>query len=314
MSRQPGAANTTRKVLVAICASVLALPPLAFGQDAASGHTLDRIRAAGRIRLGYRPEIPPFSYVDEKGQPAGYSIAVCEHIVSAVKAQSGLGGIAVEWVPVTAFSRFQAVERGEIDLLCGADTATLTRRGTVSFSIPIFQGGTGVLVRADAPARLREVLAGGTPSDRPTWRAAPGVGLHTKGFLVVRGTTSERWLTERLRELEVHAEVSPVDGYDAGLQALIERRADALFGERAVLLDLARQRDEEGDLTIVDRQFTYEPLALALKKGDDDFRLLIDEALSRLYRTPDVIPIYTRWFGRPDASTMLFFRMNALPE
>jgi polar amino acid transport system substrate-binding protein len=313
MSRQSGTAGTRHAVLVAICASVLAMPVLAFGQEAASG-TLDRIRGAGRIRLGYRADIRPFSHLDEKGQPAGYSIALCEHIVSAVKAQSGLGGIAVEWVPVTADSRFQAVARGDVDLLCGAETATLSRRATVSFSIPIFQGGTGVLVRADAPARLREVLAGGGPTGHPTWRASAARTLQARAFSAVRGTTSERWLSERLRDLEVVAEVSRVDGYDAGVQALLERRSDALFGERAVLLDLARQREADRDLTVVDHQFTFEPLALALRKGDDDFRLLVDEALSRLYSTLDVIPIYSRWFSDPDATTLRFFRSSALPE
>jgi ABC-type amino acid transport substrate-binding protein len=105
-----------------------------------------------------------------------------------------------------------------------------------------------------------------------------------------------------------------VDGYDAGVQAVVERRADALFGERAVLLNLARQREAERDLTVVDHQFTREPLALALRKDDDDFRLLVDEALSRLYSTSDVIPIYTRWFSEPGATTLTFFRSSALPE
>jgi polar amino acid transport system substrate-binding protein len=184
----------------------------------------------------------------------------------------------------------------------------------VSFSIPVFPGGTGVLVRADSSARLREVLAGGGPRDHPTWRASATRTLHARAFSAVRGTTAERWLSERLTDLEVVADVSPVEGYDAGVQALLERRADALFGERAVLLDLARQRGSARDLTVVDHQFTAEPLALALRKGDEAFRLLVDEVLSRLYRSLDVLPIYTQWFSEPDATALAFFRSSALPE
>jgi putrescine:ornithine antiporter len=273
--------------------------------------TLNRIRTAGAIRLGYRTDVRPFAYRDESGRAAGYAVALCERIADAARAENGLGGLRVEWVPVTADDRFQALEQGQVDVLCGADTVTLERRARVSFSIPIFPGGVGALVRADAPARLREVLTGRGQTFRPTWRASATQVLQARAFSAVEGTTSDMWLTQRVRELGVIAPVARVSGYDTGVQGLLDRRSDAFFGERAVLLDAAARGN---DLVVIDRLFTYEPLALALPHGDDEFRLLVDRTLSRFYASGDLGALYTKWFGEPDSEALTFFRWNALQD
>jgi putrescine:ornithine antiporter len=291
-----------------------AAPAPAVTTPSAPVGTMGRIRETGRIRLGYRADARPFSYRDDGGQPTGYSVVLCQRIADALKGESGLGAVAVEWVPVTVENRFQALQQGQIDLLCGAETVTIARRADVSFSIPIFPGGTGALLRADAPARLREVLSGRGQTFHPTWRASAAQVLQARAFSAVGGTTSEKWLATRIADLQVIAEVASVNSYDAGIQALLDRRSDAFFGERAILLDTARSHASARDLTVVDRLFTYEPLALAFGRGDEDFRLVVDRTLSRLYGSGDMGGFYTKWFGEPDESTLAFFRWNTLPE
>ncbi len=56
------------------------------------------------------------------------------------------------------------------------------------------------------------------------------------------------------------------------------------------------------------------PLTLGLARGDDDFRLVVDRTLSRLFRSAEFRALYARWFGEPDESTLEFFRRSALPE
>jgi ABC-type amino acid transport substrate-binding protein len=55
-------------------------------------------------------------------------------------------------------------------------------------------------------------------------------------------------------------------------------------------------------------------LALALTRGDEDFRLLVDRSLSKLYASTAFVGIYKKWFGEPDEPTATFFRWNILPE
>ena len=133
-------------------------------------------------------------------------------------------------------------------------------------------------------------------------------------FSVGRGTTTEAWLAAKRAELKIDAKVVPVDGYDAGIQRLLDRSSDVFFGDRAILFEAAKRSPSARDLVVLDRMFTYEPLALTLRRGDEDLRLLVDRTLSRLYRSPDLGFLYAKWFGAPGEEAMTFFRLNALPE
>lgn len=274
--------------------------------------TLERIKVAGQIRLGYRDDARPFSYRDQSGKAAGYSVALCLAVVEAIKTETAMPSLKVEWVPVTLNDRFSAVQQGKIDLLCGAESETLARRADVAFSVPIFPGGIGALLRSDATARLKEVLSG-RPSTRPNWRAQAGQLLQVQKFIVIAGTTAEPWLAGKLKEFKLTAKVTTVKSYEEGAREVVERRADVFFGDRAILLDAARQHPP-GKLIVLDRYFTYESVALAMARGDEPFRLAVDRALSRFYASGDLPDLYTRWFGEPGAEALTFFRWNALPD
>lgn len=275
--------------------------------------TIERIRQTGRIRFGYRTDARPFSFRDSYGNPSGYSIALCQLVGEIVKSELALSSLAVEWVPVTVTNRFQSVQHGDVDLLCGADTETLRRREDVAFSIPIFPGGVGALLRADAPIRLKEILAG-RPMNLVTWRGASGQLIQAQRFVVVKDTTAAPWLASRLNSFHLTGDVTPVDSYDAGIQALLARNADVFFGDRAILIDALARHPQASQLTLLDRQFTYEPLALVFAKGDDAFRLIVDRTLSRLYASGDTNNAYLKWFGEPNDESAAFFRWNTLPE
>ncbi len=305
-----------RRAAMALSLTALLATPVLFAQavQPAGSPTLDRIRAAGRIRLGYRTDARPFAFKSGSGDPTGYSVELCQSIAQAVQASPGLSGAKLEWIPVTTDDRFEAVRQGRVDVLCGAETITLSRRELASFSIPIFPGGIGALVRSDAPARLREVLAGRGQVFRPVWRAAATQVLQSRDFATVQGTTADTWLAQRMQDLNVIAGVTHVSGYDAGIQSVIDRRADAFFGERAVLLDAAKRHASSRNLNVIDRLFTYEPLALAFARDDAEFRLLVDRTLSHAYASGSIAALYTKWFGEPDEDTLTFFRWNTLPD
>ncbi len=62
---------------------------------------------------------------------------------------------------------------------------------------------------------------------------------------------------------------------------------------------------------------TVEPYALALARGDDDFRLAVDRALSRIYRSGEIIQIFARSFGpgaAPSDTLQTLSTVSALPE
>ena len=298
----------------AASAAVAALVLLIGAAAPARAGTLDRVREQGRLTLGYRLDARPFSYQDESGNPEGYSVALCRAIADAVKAELGLAQLAVEQVTVTAGERFEAIEQGKVDLICGAATATLARRKLVDFSIPIFPGGIGALLRKDAPERLKAILEERAPTFHPRWRASLAEVLSKRVLSAMRGTTAAAWLAERRGTLQIDAEIVEVASYQEGVDRLLARKSDVLFADRAILLDIAGKSRQTADLEVLGYQFTQEPIALVMPRGDDDFRLLVDRTLSRLFRSADFWGLYTRYFGLPDANTQLFYRVVAMPD
>jgi len=132
-------------------------------------------------------------------------------------------------------------------------------------------------------------------------------------FSVVAGSTTETWLAGRLDKFKLTAKVVPVDGYDAGIRRVLDRSSNVFFGDRSILLDAAKRRSP-GELLVLERQFTSEPLALALERGDEEFRLLVDRTLSHLFGSDGLHGLYVKWFGERDESAIMFFRLSTLPE
>lgn len=296
-------------------AGIGVLAALSFLASAAEAQTLDRIRDAGKIRLGYEKDARPFSFENDTGKPGGYAVFLCAAVADELKKELGLSDLALEWAALGREERFEAVKSGDTDLLCSANSVTLERRKTVSFSIPIFPSGIGALLREDAPISLREVLEKGRPEDRPIWRGSPAwTVLEQQTFAAVAGTTSEAWLKERIRAFKLDATVTTVATYEEGIKSVLDGGTDVFFGDRPILLEAAARSKDSGDLIVLDRHFTYEPLALALSREDEDFRLAVDRALSHFYKSEGFRDFYTEWFGRPDEMGVTFFRQTTLPD
>ena len=290
---------------VAVCFVVSAALP-------ASAATLDRIKDSGHIKIGYFEDAKPFSS-KTGGGAEGYAISLCQSIADKAKSQLGLQQLAVDWVPVTGDTYLSQVKAGSIDLLCAPVSATAARRKEVSFSLPVFAGGVRAVMSKDAAAALRNALAE-NPEHRPVWRGTPAAKLlEKKVFAYVKGTTTEDWVANQLKALQINAKVEPVADYRAGLQALTERKVDVLFGERSIVLG-AMNDAQKANLAISDRMLTHEPLAFALARGDEDFRLLVDQTLSETYASDKFADVYKQWVGDFDDKTRTFFTWNRLAQ
>ena len=295
----------------ALAAIVLSF--VATGAMTASGATLDKVRSAGKITLGYRADAKPFSFQDTAGAPTGYSVELCQKLVDELKADLGVAELAVDWVPVTVEQRFADVAQGKVDLLCEADSVTLERRKEVSFSVPIFPSGISAVLRADAPPALADVLSGRGPSG-PVWRGSPAQILNKKTFSAVKGTTGEAWLLERRATFKLEATIDAAESYDAGVAKVADGQADVFFGDRPILMEAVARSPSASSLKTLDELYTYELLALALPRNDDDFRLAVDKGLSKTFRSSGFRDVYVKWFGAPTPGAWIFFLQSTLPD
>jgi ABC-type amino acid transport substrate-binding protein len=277
-------------VLLAGCAST--------GGGAAPATTLDKIRASKTILLGYRDSSVPFSFVDQNKQPAGYSVDLCKAVVEDLRREMKLPDLEAKWVPVTVETRTSAVMAGTIDLECGSTTNTLGRQEQVDFSLTTFITGASLLA------------VSGTE-----------VGSELGGIriAVIPGTTTETIIRDGLTRggSASRAQIVAVKDHADGLAALINKTADVYASDRAILIGLALGSPDPRRFALLDRYLSYEPYALMLRRGDPAFRLSVNRALARLYRSGDVLKVYERWFGQWGPASPLtvgMYAIEGLPE
>jgi len=265
---------------VLVLMSVMALPA------AAQSGTLEKIRKQGAITMGYVEGSAPFSSTDAAKQPQGYSVDLCREIASSIRAQLGLASLETRWVALTIQNRLEAVKSGRVDIECSTTTWTLSRQADVDFSLITFVDGGSILTRVESEA--------GRLSD-----------FNGKRIAVITGTTTEKALKESLQRRSIKAEVVTVKAREAGLQLLDSRKVDGFASDRMVLIGVVLTSKTQGVFKLLDEDFSVEPYALPLPRGDFEYRLAVNRALARLYRTGDIQKIYDRWLGKLGAPSVL---------
>ena len=127
--------------LAAGLATLAALPA------AAAPPALPIVKKRGFLLCGVNGQLPGFSMRDDKGQWAGFEIDLCRAIAAAVFGDA----TKVQFVPLTARERFDALRKGEIDVLIRNSTATLER--TVGRGV---RDATVIFVEGQAVAASRK--------------------------------------------------------------------------------------------------------------------------------------------------------------
>lgn len=282
-----------KKIISVLAVITLFAAPL---QGLQAAGTLDQIAKTGKFRIGFRESSPPMSYLDQDGKPVGYMIDLCNRIATGVKNKVG-GNVTVEYVPVTAKSRFDALVNNKIDILCGPTTKTLSRAERVDFTQLTFVTGAGLMTLAGK--EIRDVS-----------------GFTGKKIGVSRATTTEKVIRKMLKESLADAQVVLVNSSAEGVEALKNGEIDAFSADQVVLMGMAMTSGDK--LAIASQVFSYEPFALAVRRNDADFRLVADRVLSHLYRSGLILDTYQRWFGRfskkrPPIFDALY-QLNATPE
>jgi ABC-type amino acid transport substrate-binding protein len=285
--------NSTKRIWLAPATIVALLVTIGV----ASAGTLDRIGQDKAIRIAYREDAPPFSYKDKIGEAGGFMVDLCRAVAKKLAEQRNLSELKVVFVPVTAADRFEAITQQKADLLCEPTTATLSRREQVDFSIPTFLDGASLMVRADGPKSLRD-LAG-------------------KKIGVLAGTTTEEALRNTLKEGGISGDVVAAKTHGEGLAMLDDGKISAYFGDRSILLFLIKDSKSPEKLRLADDYLSVEPYALALARGDSDFRLAVDRALSHIYRSGEIVSIFERTFGgkaKPSQLLQTLYLTSSLPD
>jgi len=264
--------------LSSLCLAFLVSISAALAQtQIPSDSRLKSITATKIIKIAYRSDATPFSFLNEKKEPVGYTIDLCKLIVKSVEQQFGLHDLKIEWVPVTIQTRFSTVAGGKADMECGSSTVTLGRMKEVDFSSMVFVESTGVIVAKASNVRSFADMAG-------------------KKIAVISGTTNERAVMERVRQQKIAATLISVKNRDEGVAALESGKADGFASDKLLLVGAQTKKPEA--LFMLPDDLSIEPYAIGLPRGDWAFRLAVNTGLARIYRGGLIIEVYKRWFDQ----------------
>jgi len=242
-----------------------------------SNSRLQVITKTKLIKIAYRADARPFSFLNDKGEPAGFSIDICKLVVSSLEHQLGLDSIKIEWVPVTLQTRFSAVASGKADMECGSSTVTLSRMKEVDFSNFIFLESTGIIVKKASNIRAFSDMSG-------------------KKIAVPLGTTNEQAIIAQLKQQKVEATLISVKDGSEGISMLEAGDVDGFASDKLLLVGAHIKNPEA--LVMLPDDLSVEPYAIALPLGDWAFRLAVNTGLAQIFRTGQVLTVFQAWFDR----------------
>jgi proton glutamate symport protein len=128
-------------------ATVLGAPA---STQAAAGDTstLKAIQASGVLRVGYNPDVMPFSYRNDRGQLVGYDVTFAYELAHDL-------GVRLELIPFDWRRLESDLSERRFDVAMAAIYETHDRLQTFAVSMPYYQSSVALVVRAERAEQFR---------------------------------------------------------------------------------------------------------------------------------------------------------------
>ena len=248
-----------RNTIVAMAAGMAAIT--ASGA-ALAGKDLDAIKGRGAINCGVGIGTAGFMLADSQGKWRGLSVDVCRAVAAALFGDAE----KVKYVPLTSQQRFTAVQSGEVDMVMGNATYTLTRDTALGldFTGVFYYDGQSFLVPKKLGVKSAKELNGAT-------------------ICVAPGTTTELNLADYFRANKMSFKPVVIEKVDEIRAAFFAGRCDvyttdasALAATRAANVPPPRTFD---DFLILPEIISKEPLGPVVRHGDNQWADIVRWAL-----------------------------------
>lgn len=227
--------------------------------QAPAGDThLDKIKAAGTIKVGTSADYPPFEFVDSNGKKTGFDIDLMEEIARRL-------GVKVEWVDMPFDSLLAAVQEGKIDASISAFNYSEERDKTVDFTEPYYTSEDAFMVAENFSGQITN------PEDVAQYM----VGVQT-------GTTQDTWITDNLVKTGKLVETN-LFRYDRVDQAVLDLKSGRIDVLMADLVPAKAVADQQGGLKIVyNGVLSSGPMNIVIPEGDTALAQAMNDAIKQL--------------------------------
>ena len=266
----------TSKLSLALALLAFAAAPV-LAQD--SG-TLKKIKDSGTITIGYRDASIPFSYLNDQQQPIGYAMDICGKIVDAVKTKLNMPNLKVALNPVTSSTRIPLMANGTIDLECGSTTNNAERKKQVDFGMTYFVIKYRYVAKKSANMNAIADLKGQT-------------------VVSTAGTTDIKALNELNSAKNMGMNILSANDHPAAFLMVETGRAKAFLMDDILLAGLVVNSKSPSEFHISSESLGVEPYSLMLRRDDPEFKKVVDDTMTKLFKSGEIEKIYDKWFMNP---------------
>ncbi len=263
-------------------------PVLAADVELSKDSTLEGIINRGELRIGLEVGFMPFEMIDKRSglrqkkvRHGGFRRKGRQLSLMGFDIDMGIEmakdlGVKPVFVDTLWPSIIPSLSLGRFDIIFGGMSVTEGRKKLVDFAKPFMTIGQTVLLNAKHKDDVQSYK-----------------DLNDSKYIVVSkpGTTGE----EAVKGLIPNATYQTADTESEGAMMVLNGTADAFvydFPYNAVFITM----NPSDQLIFLDKPFTKEPIAWAIRKNDPDFMKFLNDFLIKLKADGRFDKIYQKWF------------------
>ena len=256
--------------MIAILFTLFMVSTSVLGADIelAKKSTLESILKKGELRVGFEAGYMPFEMTDKKGKFVGFDIDMAKEMSKAM---------GVKFVPVnTAWDGIiPSLITNKFDIIMSGMTVTQERNLKINFVDPYIVIGQTILLNKKHKGKIKSYK-----------------DLNNSKYIVTSklGTTGEQAVKRMIPKCTYKSfETEP----EAALE-VVNGKSDAFVYDLPYCVVFMGQQGA-GKLVFIDKPFTFEPLAWAIRKGDPDFLNFLNNFLNQVKNDGRYERIYNKW-------------------
>ena len=239
---------------------------------ASSSPVMDRIVSRGELRVGVSGDMPPMNLLTKDDQVIGMDVDLAAMIAEAM-------GVKLSLQRIDFKGLLPALESGGIDMIISNMTMTPDRNLKAAFVGPYFVSGKAFLTKRSSIAQAKGL---------------PDVNNPQYTFAALKGSTSEAVI----RKGAPQAKLLTAGTQNEAIQLVIDGKADAMIADYPVCV-VAAYRNPAAALVSVVAPITYEPIGIAVPKGDPHLLNWLGNFLHSLEKAGYLNDLRQKWFAQP---------------
>ncbi|MDR2504885.1 MAG: amino acid ABC transporter substrate-binding protein [Oscillospiraceae bacterium] len=259
-----------RKFAPILCLALALLMCASFASAESADNSLELVKEAGKLILGFDASFPPMGYTQDDGSFAGFDLDVAAEVVKLL-------GVELELQPIDWSAKdLELNVSRSIDCIWNGFTITEERRETVNYSIPYLGNAQVLVIRADAGYETLADLAG-----KP-------LGLQA-------GSSAVDALADAPEFAATLSDVAEFGDYMVALLDLEQGGVDAVLMDTVVANYYITEKG--ANLSILGEALVPEQFGIGFRKEDIALTDAVNAALIELKANGTLGEISTKWFG-----------------